>query len=82
MYYGDGEDFFFSRCMIRSQLKIPSESDMRKYCLQHNVIEDNLRHNDTLVPIGIHTAGISRATSIFLSKRCPDGQYALGFWDD
>ena len=82
MYYGDGEDFFFSRCMIRSQLKIPSESDMRRYCLQHNVIEDNLRHNDTLVPIGIHTAGISRATSIFLSKRCPDGQYALGFWDD
>ena len=68
--------------MIRSQLKIPSESDMRRYCLQHNVIEDNLRHNDTLVPIGIHTAGVSRATSNFLSKTCVDGKYALGFWDD
>ena len=64
--------------MIRSQLKIPRK-DMRKYCLQHNVIEDNLRHNDTLVPIGIHTAGISRATSIFLSKDAPMDSMLWGF---
>eukprot|EP00943_MAST-04B_sp_MAST-4B-sp1_P004934 g4934.t1 len=83
MYYGDGEDFFFSRCMIRNQLRIPSESDMRKYCLQHNVLEGRNQRNDgILVPIGIHTAGVSRATSNFLSKICPDGNFALGSWND
>jgi hypothetical protein len=78
MYYGDGEDFFFSRCMIRNQLQIPSESDMRKYCLQQNVPEGHNQRNDQMfVPIGIHTAGVSRATRNFLSKRCPDGDFAL-----
>jgi len=66
-----GEDFFFARCIVKKKLKIPTENDMINYCIEYNFKEDSE------IPVGIHTSQISKKAEKFMSKKCPDGKYAI-----